>query len=236
MSWISADEAYGENHASWCTWKSMGCHWSKHVLSVQKELFFHCRLWHQVPSHKKTGSLLADSIKLACKIYFSKYRFPTKIMSDVGGNFISEKFKEFHINLNIQQAVSSSYHHKNNWQLEACIKFIKQTLKKCLNTNTYTYLALLQVTSTPPGPGLPSPVTLLYNHPVRNIMPVIKRELINANNNDDHYGTLVEIQVKGDKKCDTHQDFNSLPIGSTNSSMERWGTWTNGTIIDKGIV
>ena len=55
----------------------------------------------------KTGSLLTDSLILAGKITFSEYRL-TKKMSDVGGNFISEKFKEFSINWNIEQAVSSS--------------------------------------------------------------------------------------------------------------------------------
>ena len=50
-------------------------------------------------------------------------------MSDAGGNFISEKIKNFCNSLNVEQAVSSSYHNQSNRQVEACIKFIKHTIK-----------------------------------------------------------------------------------------------------------
>ena len=59
-------------------------------------------------------------------------------MSDAAGNFVSE-------NLNIEQAISSSYNHQYKEQPETCIKFIKWTFEKCLKTNTDTYLALLQI-------------------------------------------------------------------------------------------
>ena len=50
-------------------------------------------------------------------------------MADAGGNFVSEKFKEFCRNLNIEQAVSSTYDHQSNEQVDACIKIIKWMLK-----------------------------------------------------------------------------------------------------------
>ena len=36
--------------------------------------------------------LSADNLILACKLFFSEYGLPKKIMSDASGNFISEKF------------------------------------------------------------------------------------------------------------------------------------------------
>ena len=39
--------------------------------------------------------MYADSLILACKVIFSEFGLPKKIMSDAGGNFISDKFKEF---------------------------------------------------------------------------------------------------------------------------------------------
>ena len=71
--------------------------------------------------------LSADSLIL--NTIFSEYGFPKKIMSHAGGNFISDKFKTFHRNLNIDQAVLSSYHHQSNGQVEACLRLTKQTLK-----------------------------------------------------------------------------------------------------------
>ena len=62
-------------------------------------------------------------------------------MSNIDGNFVLEKFKEFHKKLNLEQAVSSSYHHQSNGHVEANIMFKKQKLKKCFKTNNDTYLA-----------------------------------------------------------------------------------------------
>ena len=79
---------------------------------------------------KKMEDLSADSLILVCKIIVSEYGLPKKIMSNAGGNFISDKFKRFCHSMNIEQAVSSTYHQQNNGQVEACIKFIKCTMKK----------------------------------------------------------------------------------------------------------
>ena len=81
------------------------------------------------PIIKKTKDLSADSLIFMCKIIFAEYGILKKIMSDSGGNFISDKFKTFCKNLNIEQAFLSLYHHLSNGQVEACIKFVKHTLK-----------------------------------------------------------------------------------------------------------
>ena len=80
----------------------------------------------------KMEDLSAESLILACKIIFSEYGLPKNIMSDAGSNSISDKFKRFCQNLNIEQVVSSSYHHQSNGQVEVCIKFIKCTIKNVL--------------------------------------------------------------------------------------------------------
>ena len=41
---------------------------------------------------KRKEDLSTDSLILACKIIFSEYDLPKKIMSDVSGSFISDKF------------------------------------------------------------------------------------------------------------------------------------------------
>ena len=59
-------------------------------------------------------------------------------MSDAGGNFMPDKFIKFCKKLNIEYTALSSYHHCCNGQVEACIKFMKQTLKKYSDTNLDT--------------------------------------------------------------------------------------------------
>ena len=63
------------------------------------------------PVVKKMEGLSADSLISAFKAVFSEYGIPKKIMSDAGGNFISEKLKNFCNSLNIEQAISSLFQH-----------------------------------------------------------------------------------------------------------------------------
>ena len=140
--------------------------------------------------------LSADSLITAMKVIFVEYGIPQRIMSDVGSNFISEKFKNFFNSLNIEQVVSSSYHHQSNRQVEACIKFIKSTIKKCSGSSGDVHMAVLQIRTTPLGLGLPSPAVLLFNCPVRGIMPVVDRPPINVDNDDEHHQTLMHSQGK----------------------------------------
>ena len=53
------------------------------------------------------------------KLTLAKYEFPKWIVSDVGTNFTAEIFKAFCRGMNIQQTITSSYHHQSNNQLEA---------------------------------------------------------------------------------------------------------------------
>ena len=96
------------------------------------------------PVVKKTEDLSADSLILTCKIIFAEYGLPKNIMSDSCSNFISDEFKTCK-SLNIERAFSLSYHHQNNRQVEACIKFVKCTLKKCFDSKSDPHIALLQI-------------------------------------------------------------------------------------------
>ena len=62
------------------------------------------------PIVKKMERLSADNKISAFKVVFSEYGILKRIMSDAGSNFISEQFKKFRNSLNIEQAVSASYH------------------------------------------------------------------------------------------------------------------------------
>ena len=78
---------------------------------------------------KRTEGLSAENLITTVKIIFVEYGIPCTLMSDAGSNFVSEKFRSFCTCLNIKQAVSSLYHHQSNRHIEACIKFIKDTIK-----------------------------------------------------------------------------------------------------------
>ena len=83
------------------------------------------------PIIRRLQGLLAEHLINAVTAIFAEYGIPQKIMSDAGTNFVSERFMQFCKSISIEQAVSSAYHHQSNGQVEACIKFIKCTFKKC---------------------------------------------------------------------------------------------------------
>ena len=81
------------------------------------------------PVIKRIEGLSTVSLIATTKIIFAEYSIPHRLMSDTGTNFVSEKFRSVYSRLNIDQAVSSAFHHQSNGQVEACIKFIKYTVK-----------------------------------------------------------------------------------------------------------
>ena len=118
----------------------------------------------------------------------------------------------------MEQAISSSYHHQSNGQVEACIKFVKCTLKKCFDSRSDPHIALLQIQMMPLGQGLPSPATMLTNQPIRDMMPVINRLPVGPDNEEEHHKVLIDRQSRND-------------IGSAVSVQ--WvdvGPWTHGKI------
>ena len=48
----------------------------------------------------------SESLILACKVILSEYELPKRIMSDVGGNFVSDKFRQFCTYMKIEQVTS----------------------------------------------------------------------------------------------------------------------------------
>ena len=140
-------------------------------------------------------------------------RIQNRLMSDAGTNFISERFRRFCSRLNIDQTLLSAYHHQSNGWVEACIKFIKCTLKKCANSSGDIHMALLQIHTTPLGQGLPSPATLLFNCLVHSVMPVVDRKPVCVDNDDKDNTKLVNRQHKNDTNNDASQVFASIPIG-----------------------
>ena len=149
----------------------------------------HCRLLQQASYCKKVDSLTADELVKAAKIVFKEFQLPKKFISDVGINFTSDTLKV------LQADEYRADHHHRNGQVDECIKFIKCTIEKCLDTNHNVNLALLHIKSTFRGTGLPSPSTMLFNRPIRGLLHQMNREQININNDDAQNIVLKYIKI-----------------------------------------
>ena len=107
--------------------------------------------------------------------------------------------------------------------METYLRFLRQTCKKCYDTNTDMNMALWRNRSTPLG-GVTKSVTLLFNHPVRGLMLIINGSPISAYNNDDHCKWKKQ---KADKHHITLRNYNYIAIESTVAvQWETRGPWT----------
>ena len=94
-------------------------------------------------------------------------------------------------------------------------------------------MALLQIHTTPLGPGLPSLTTLLFNRQVWSIMPVLDHKPIGQDHDDDHYDKLMDRLHKNDN--DTPPVLNYIPIGSAVVVQQEDGRmWTHGMVVHSG--
>ena len=73
-------------------------------------------------------------------------------------------------------------------------------------------MALLQICTTPLGPGLLSLATLLFNRQLQGTMPVLDHKPIGQDCDDDHHCKLLDRQHRNNN--DASPIFASLPIGS----------------------
>ena len=64
---------------------------------------------------------------------------------------------------------------------------MRSTIKKCFDNWDDVYLTLMQMGSTPIGKGLPGPGTLLFNRPIRALLPQINWQPMNSSADDEYY-------------------------------------------------
>ena len=114
------------------------------------------------------------------------------------------------------------------------VKNCKCILKKCFDSRGDPHIAL-QIQMTSLGQGLPSPTTMLFNYPMRGIMPIINRPPVGIDNDEKHHKVLIIRETKNDKGKDTSVHFVSIPIESTVAvQWEEGGLWTHDIIEGKG--
>ena len=109
------------------TWETIGAT----VFTFNNNHFLCVVHYHsKFPKVKQVEELSAEHLIRCCKIIFAKYKLLSKMVSDTGIKFISEKFIEFCRYQKIKYAISS-YTYQSNELEETCIKVVKRMMKKC---------------------------------------------------------------------------------------------------------
>ena len=140
------------------TWYTLGAD----IFHLDKKIYL-CVVDHhsKFPIVKELLDNSMHSLKEAFKDIISEHGIFGELVSDAGTNFTSDEFPKFCKMLDIKSKITSSYQHSSNGQVENCIKLIKWTYKKCLQTNHDPNLSLLQIQTTPINHELQSLAELL---------------------------------------------------------------------------
>ena len=126
-----------------------------------------------------------------------------------------------------------AYHHQSNGQVEACIKFIKCTFKKCADSGSDIIMALLQICTMLLGLGLLSLATLTFNRQVQGIIPVLDHKPIRQDCDDGHHNKLEDEQQRNNN--DALPVFACIPIESAVAvQQDDSRLWTHGTVVGTG--
>ena len=140
--------------------------------------------YSKFPVMKRFDGLPADDLEQP-KLCSQSLKYQIKIVSDAGTNIMSDQCKQFFRQLNIDWAITSSYHQQNNGQVEACIN-MSGVPSKMLWQQQWCQSLFVADTIDVNCTGLYSPTTL-FNRPIRDLLPQIIREPINFNAGNENY-------------------------------------------------
>lgn len=118
----------------------------------------------------------ANLVVTHLKAIFARHGIPLQIVSDNGPPFTSAIFKNFIYDWDIEHVTTSPNFPQSNGQAESGVKIVKNILKKCHESKTDIYMALLHYRNTPKD-NLPSPSQLLMSRQLRVNIPIKSSQL-----------------------------------------------------------
>ncbi|XP_055856265.1 uncharacterized protein K02A2.6-like [Episyrphus balteatus] len=127
------------------------------------------------------------------KSIFARHGIPTIMLSDNGPPFNSEEFKNFSEKWGIDHVTSSPYFPRSNGLAERSVQTIKKMLKKCHETHSDPYVALLHYRTTRKG-NINSPSELLMSRQLKTKLPVLNENLKPVNVDLDEHNRKIKLQ------------------------------------------
>lgn len=105
------------------------------------------------------------------KSIFARHGIPTQLRSDGGPQFNCRNMKEFAIQYEFDNVISSPGYPKSNGMVERHIQTLKRMLTKAAEDGRDPYLSLLEYRNMPLANNLPSPSVMLMGRKLRGILP-----------------------------------------------------------------
>lgn len=111
------------------------------------------------------------------KNHFARYGIPDAIVSDNGPQFTSREFRKFCNDWDITHYTSSPYNSKANGKAESAVKTVKRIMRKCKESRSDPYLAILDHRNTPTQGMTTSPAQRLMSRRTKTLLPTAVTQL-----------------------------------------------------------
>ena len=121
------------------------------------------------------GKVTSDRIISKMSEVFAENGSPSKVVSDNGGHYSSQAFRNFAAEWCFDHVTSSPHFPQSNGFIERQVQTVKYTLKKAAMSRSNPQKALLSLRSTPIDSHLPSPADMLNARKYKSNLPVIIR-------------------------------------------------------------
>ena len=119
--------------------------------------------------------MTSDRIISKMSEVFAENGSPSKVVSDNGGHYRSQAFRNFAAEWCFDHVTSSPHFPQSNGLIERQVQTVKYTLKKAPMSRSNLQKALLALRSTPIDSHLPSPAEMLNARKYKSNLPVIIR-------------------------------------------------------------
>ncbi|XP_052566384.1 uncharacterized protein K02A2.6-like [Culex pipiens pallens] len=121
--------------------------------------------------------LTPQSAIAACKINFARHGVPQLLLTDNGTHFVGKEWRQFAGEWDFSHTTSAPHHQQANGKSEAAVKIAKQLIKKCEESGTDFWYALLHWRNVPNKIGS-SPAARLFSRQTRCGVPTAAGNLL----------------------------------------------------------
>jgi len=119
---------------------------------------------------EKLNKTTSGSVIKALKAMFARYGVPDIVVSDNGPQFASAEFSNFSRQWNFEHVTSSPRYPQSNGKAENAVKTVKRLFKKCNESGTSEFRALLDWRNTPSEGMSSSPAQRFFGRRCRTLL------------------------------------------------------------------
>lgn len=175
----------------------------------------------------KLESMTSACVIKKLKYHFARYGIPLTVISDNGPQFISYEFKQFASSYDFKHKTSSPYHSQSNGMAENAVKQAKTILRKCSDSKTDPFLALIECRNTPDQHTNTSPAQRFLGRRTRSLVPATRKLLMPNYHSNDRSDTSARSRQKlyYDKQAKDLQPLQSgdqVMVQPTSTSQKEW--------------